>query len=222
MDEIINLIESGKPEEANVKLDEILQINEFDIHAMSLKALVLTKLENYQDAIVIYSSLINLIPNDADNFASRGLAYHFSGDLGSALADFERAIELDPENGYRYSSRAFIRDYHGDSEGAIEDYKKAIELDPEDAVSLNNIGVIQEKLGRLKDAKKNFDKSDDVMGIDLHSIQLPHTPQVDIEMPEHVQKKKKNIGVGYFLSTLKSLFTSPDERRNFYRFLFKK
>ncbi|MEN8247895.1 MAG: tetratricopeptide repeat protein [Bacteroidota bacterium] len=221
MEEITQLIDTGKYNEALAMLNELLLANEYDLQAMSLKATVLLKLNQHQESISIYSSLINLIPNDPDNYAGRGLAYHYAGEKSMALTDFDKAIALNPDNGYRYSSRAFIRDYYGDSEGALNDYNKAITLDPEDAISLNNIGVIQEKLGQINEARQNFDKADEITGVDLKSLQIPTIPETKTDDKAKPAQTSES-GISHFFTTLKGLLTSPDERRNFYRFLFRK
>lgn len=237
--EIISHIDKGKLNEALIMLEEVLDANAYDIQAMSLKASVLYKLKEYQESISMYSSLINLVPNDPDNYAGRGLSHHFNGEMKFALADFDKAIELDPSNGYRYSSRAFIKEFYGDTNGALEDYNKALELDPEDAISLNNIGVIHEKKGRFDKAIQSFDKSDKISGIDVKSIKLPimeeslakrsngksygnESNEKQDSNPYTYSNKKHSTGVQHFFKILKRLFTSANERRNFYRFLFRK
>jgi Tfp pilus assembly protein PilF len=95
-----------------------------------------------------------------DLLSDRAVVYLHLKQKQNALDDFDSAINLQPNYGYRYSSRAYARDIFGDVNGAIEDYQHAIDLDAEDSISYNNLGLLEEKLGRMAQAKRQFDKAD--------------------------------------------------------------
>ena len=212
---IENLIKNEEYKLALAEIEQELAGNAYNIDLLSLKATVHHKLEEYTEEITIYNSLINLIPGNAGNYAARGLSYHAIGEHKQALADFTKAIELEPDNGYRYASRAFIKDYQGDHLGAMDDYNKALKLDPEDMISLNNRGLVEEKLGRQHLAQESFARADALAGVDNQQYnQLKH--------PTDEEKKHKSLGLKFFLHTLKNLFTSASERKNFFDFLLKR
>ena len=178
-------------------------------------------LEDYEEAITTHNTLINLLPENPDYFAERGLTYHMIKAEREALADFSRAIELDSLNGYRFSSRAFIKDFYGDLDGAVEDYNKAIELDPEDAISLNNLGVLEEKLGRHEKAQENYLRSDKITGVDSKLKDIAENPPYEVNLKPSTQEVKES-GWENFLATLKSILLSGKERKAFFRFLIGK
>jgi tetratricopeptide (TPR) repeat protein len=175
-------------------------------------------LEAYIHAIETHNTIINLIPDNPEFIAERGLTYHMLKDKDMALADFNKAVMLDTENPYRYSSRAFIKDFYGDHEGAVKDYRKTLELDPDDAIALNNLGIIEEKLGRYDKAKENFDRSDKLTGVnDTLSTLGAQTS----ERSNGATKSKMAPESGWqnFIKTLKALFSSRTERQAFFKFL---
>ena len=216
MGSIENLVDKGEYDHALASIEKVLAQDKYNIELLSIKAQVSHKLELYNDVIKIYNTLINLIPNSAENYASRGLAYHALGESKEALEDFTRAIELEPENGYRYSSRAFIKDYLGDHLGAMEDYNQAIELDPNDEVSLNNRGLIEEKLGRMHLAQESFASADKLAGVESQTYTPLAGSTTDIE------NKNTRLNFKSFVRVIEGLLTSSDERRKFFNFLYKR
>lgn len=218
MNEIQIALDSDNLELAEKLCDELLSENEYDANGLFYKGLVMRKRKDFQEAIDIQNSLINLMPGNAEYHAERGLTYHLSQEKELALADFNKAVELEPQNSYRYSSRAFVKDFYGDHQGAIADYSKAIELDPEDAIALNNLGVIEEKMGYLDKAKQNFDRSDQITGID-QQIKAATERRIEQNSTKEAVPSEKNLSFKDFFATLKGLFTSAEERRNFLRFL---
>lgn len=216
MSTIADLVEKGEYNLALASIERLLAQDEYNIDLLTIKAQVSYKLELYNNAIKIYNSLINLIPNNAENYAGRGLAYHALGEPKQALIDFTKAIDLEPDNGYRYSSRAFIKDYLGDFPGALDDYNKAVELDSEDGISLNNRGLIEEKLGRMHLAQESFASADKLAGIDNQSYN-PH-----IQSTQIAKHKKTKVDFKLFISILKDLFSSASERKKFLNFLLKR
>jgi len=209
------LVDKGEYKLALEAVDKEIASDEYNIELLKLKAQILHKLELYNDEIIIYNSLINLIPHNAENYASRGLAYHAINEQNHTLADFTTAIELEPNKGYRYASRAFIKDYLGDHLGAMDDYNKAVDLDPEDAISLNNRGLIEEKLGRIHLAQESFANADELAGINNQT----HNPLVQ---PAASRQKKAKVDFKYFLSIIKGLLSSASERQKFISFLLKR
>jgi tetratricopeptide (TPR) repeat protein len=213
---IKDLIDKSEYDLALASIKKALVQDEYNIELLTLKAQVSHKLEIYDEVVIIYNTLINLIPNRAENYAGRGLAYHALGEHKQTLTDLTKAIELEPGNSYRYASRAFIKDYLGDFLGALEDYNKAVELDPQDGVSLNNRGLIEEKLGRMHLAQESFASADKLAGIDNQT----YNPLIQ---PAPVLKQKKpRVDFKFIIGIIKDLLNSANERKKFVNFLFKR
>jgi tetratricopeptide (TPR) repeat protein len=209
---IQELVEKGKYSQALVFINKELTQDAYNIDLLTIKALVNYKLESYSEAIDIYTGLINLIPNNVENYANRGLAYNAIGDHASSLADLTSAIGFEPDNGYRYSCRAFIKDNLGDHLGALDDYNKAVDLDPDDKVSLNNRGLIEEKLGRTHLAQESIASADKLAGINNQTYN-PHVHPVEI-----ANDKQNSFSFKYVLGVINGLLSSADERNKFFNF----
>ncbi|MCB0497617.1 MAG: tetratricopeptide repeat protein [Cyclobacteriaceae bacterium] len=221
MDKFQELIKEGEYEEAVAGLKQILQNDQYNTEAMVWLAKALFKLEVYDEAITNYNTLINLLPAEADLYSDRGLCYHMAGDHKTALEDFDKAVSLEPENAYRYSCRAFVKGYYKDYQGALEDYNKAIELDPEDAIAYNNKGILEEQMGYAEEAKRSYDRSNEIQGIDLDKelAKINTAEALEITLP---QSKEKKLTFKSYLTTLKYIFTK-EGFKDFFKFLtFKK
>ena len=62
-------------------------------------------LGDYRGAIADYSKAIELNPNDAEAYSSRGVAKHHLEDYRGAIADYSKAIELNPNYTNAYFNR---------------------------------------------------------------------------------------------------------------------
>src|SRR5262249_5036671 len=89
---------------------------------------------------------------DAKAFYSRGVAYHLSGDVDHALADYDRTIELDPAHFFAFHNRAGIHRIRRDLDHAIADYDSAIRLHQNEATFYYNRGTAKVYAGSLPGA----------------------------------------------------------------------
>ena len=117
------------------------------------------KAGRYEEAIEEYSKAIELDPNDAIHFRSRGNSKYFLSRYEEAIEDYNRAIELDPNDAIQFRSRGLSKHNLGRYEEAIEDYNKAIELKPNDAIAFNNRGNSKHSLGRYEEAIENYNRA---------------------------------------------------------------
>ena len=154
------------------------------------KAQQLIYSEDYKDALKEIRKAVALEPKNADFISEYGvILFHLKRKL-EAIEQLNKALELEPKNPYRYSSRAYVKDSIGDTQGAIDDYLKCIELDPEDAVAYNNLGLLEEKLGRKQQAKKRFEKADELASIlEENNITLESKSVEETVAPRNIQKE---------------------------------
>lgn len=116
-------------------------------------------------AISLFNAVISEDPTDANAFCHRGIVYLNLEEYQKSMDDLNKAVELDPEYGFRYQARAYLKARIKDQEGAVEDYQKAVDLDPSDPIAINNLALAQEQMGWTGKAKENFDKSDQLQGL---------------------------------------------------------
>jgi tetratricopeptide (TPR) repeat protein len=88
------------------------------------------------------------LPNFAEAYNGRGLAYYNDERPELALEDFDKAIELKPSFAESYANRAILHLESGDTEQAVADLKKAISLLDEvrDARILGQLTALLERL----------------------------------------------------------------------------
>lgn len=220
MEKFRELIKDGEYEEAVNGLQALLEGDPYNTEVLVWLAKAQFKLEDYDEAITRYNTLINLLPSEADLYSDRGLCFHMAGSYSMALEDFDKAVELEPKNAYRYSCRAFVKGYYKDYKGALDDYNKAIELDPEDAIAYNNKGILEEQMGYAEEAQKSFDRSNEIQGVDLDKelAKINTTSSPEITLPP---KEPQKLTFKRYWSTLISIFT-PKGFKEFFKFILRK
>jgi protein O-mannosyl-transferase len=108
--------------------DEAIAVDKYYHEAHYNKGVALFNTKRYKEALVSYTNSINIKPEQADGYYSRGLAYANVNDGAAALKDFEKAQQL----GYKgkpdemYNAMGSSAASAGQHPQAIEYYKKAI------------------------------------------------------------------------------------------------
>lgn len=163
-------IKDGEFDLAITLLSDLIKEHSNDYELFALRATAFRKINKFALSIADFDAALKLAPDNADLRSEKGVSLFHHKALDLALIEMDAAVDLDPDNPYRYSSRAFIKDALKDIDGAIADYKKAITIDPDDAIAHNNLGMLEEKKGNLNKAKKHFDHSDEIQGVDMKKI----------------------------------------------------
>ena len=82
---------------------------------------------NTNNAIIYLNEAIEIEPNDARFYISRGTIKE-KENYEDAIEDYTKAIEIEPNSVFAYRLRGDSKRKLGDYEGADVDYKKADEL----------------------------------------------------------------------------------------------
>jgi tetratricopeptide (TPR) repeat protein len=116
-------------------------------------------LEKYEEAIADYDKAIELNPNLADAWGSRGDAKVNLQRYEEALADYDKAVELNPNLDRAWGARGFAKRNLQRYEEAITDYDKAIELNPNLTEVWGGRGDANVNLQRYEEAIADYDKA---------------------------------------------------------------
>ncbi len=175
------------------------------------------KENDHYGAIALFNAVLAADPIHADALCHRGIAYLNLEQYDKSLDDLNKAVELDPEYGFRYQARAYLKTRLNDPDGAIEDYQKAVDLDPSDPIAYNNLALAQEQMGWAGKAKKNFDKSDQLQGI--QTTEERAKARIDqavnqAEIAESQQEKKADP-----LKIAQEVFTKKSSFKEFISFI---
>ena len=98
------------------------------------KGNALNKLENYEEAIVVFDKAIEIKSDFETAYNCKGYALHGLKKYEEAIAAFEKAIELDHDYADAYNGRGATLSKLGKYEEAIVEYDRVIELMPNAAV----------------------------------------------------------------------------------------
>ncbi|MXV83977.1 tetratricopeptide repeat protein, partial [Candidatus Poribacteria bacterium] len=87
-------------------------------------------LDQIDEALKVYSRVIELSPNNAEAYNNRGCAFQMKGEYNRATADYSKAIEISPDCPIFYNNRGAAYSAKGEYDRAIEEHNKAIEINP--------------------------------------------------------------------------------------------
>ena len=183
------------------------------------KGLAKAKENDHPGAIRHFTNVIALQKNHVEAYAERAVSYLHSGRLALSMDDMNRCVDIEPGNSYRYSCRAYLKAKMGDLDGAIADYETAVRLDPEDAIAYNNLGLAQEQQGYHLKAKRNFERSNKLVGYNppekyqQHSVgNMPDETTDSLKaQPQNSALTKKSVA--------KDVFTKRNSFKDFLRFI---
>ncbi len=114
---------------------------------------------NYKEALNAFNKAIELNPQDAAAYSSRGLTYYFLGKYQQAIKAFNKAIQIDPQLDIAYNNRGITYAELGNYKQAINDFTKSIELNPQRANLYYNRGLAYHKLGNYQQAINDYTKA---------------------------------------------------------------
>jgi len=106
------------------KADYYWYQNENQLYEESLTKFI----DSNNKAIADFTKAVELAPECAEFYFSRGQCYAGNGDYASAITDFTKAIELGREDCAVYFNRACAYRELGDKNKALADYRKALTL----------------------------------------------------------------------------------------------
>src|SRR5258708_12171852 len=90
----------------------------------------LRKEKKVAECLPLLKRAIELTPEDATPYTSRGAVYRLLREYQRALEDYTHAIELDPTSSYPYTGRGAVYRDLREYQQALEDYTRPVELDP--------------------------------------------------------------------------------------------
>ena len=102
-------------------------LDHLDTRALQLKAISAANKGDYAAAILAYSQVIRLRPDDGNAYFNRGLMFKDAGLYERAIADYDTALRLDESITQALYDRGNINYRQGNYSQALEDYFGAMQ-----------------------------------------------------------------------------------------------
>ncbi|MGF1649124.1 MAG: tetratricopeptide repeat protein [Hyphomicrobiaceae bacterium] len=109
--------------------------------AFAMRALSLSLMGRFEEAILDYDYAIEINPNYAVALNNRAWAKFRSGDFETAWPDVQRSLELDPWSPHAHDTRAHLSHVAGRAEDAYDDYTRAMQLGGQHMTRLYQCGL---------------------------------------------------------------------------------
>ena len=114
--------------------------------------------DDYDEAINLYSEVIETDPKNGKAWCYRGVAKVNRGRHEEAIADLDEAIEINPKNAAAWNNRGSARNALDRYQDALADYTEAIRLESKNALAWSNRSSAKAHLedfdGAIKDVEE--------------------------------------------------------------------
>jgi tetratricopeptide (TPR) repeat protein/S1-C subfamily serine protease len=150
--------ELGKYDDALRSIDIAIQLEPNDLTLFIEKSGLFSKKKQYQDAIAIFDSLINIKP-EAYAYYNRGIAKYELDQKQAAITDYDRAIAINPNFSQAYYNRGSTKSELDQKQAAITDYDRAIAINPNYSQAYYNRGIAKYELDQKQAAVTDYDRA---------------------------------------------------------------
>ena len=152
------LLASGKIDEAEVKLNEILNSDPKNLHALNNLGNLYIEKKNFSKSINFFEKCLEIDKNFYQALANKGTCHQKLNQYSIALKCFEKSIKLNPNfiDVYFNIGNCFLKIHK--YEEAILNYNKIIEKKPNFISAIFNKALCFEKLEKFKLALENYKK----------------------------------------------------------------
>lgn len=128
--------------------DRVIKVNPVFAQAHHYKAIALTRLSLYKQAMHEISIALDLKPNSSDFMFTLGITHFQLKEFPKAIEVFSKVIRLDNTNPDVWLNRGSARLITGDTLGALSDYNFAIKVNPFYANSYSRRGILNAELNK--------------------------------------------------------------------------
>ncbi|MCA1588923.1 MAG: TonB family protein [Acidobacteria bacterium] len=104
---------------------------------------------DFTGALADYGKALELKPDSAPTFVSRGQTYFSMKSFGLSVADFNKAVDLNPKDSMTYFNRGAAQEKLGEKKKAMVDYQKAVELEPTNESAKISLKRLQDEEAKL-------------------------------------------------------------------------
>ncbi|KPK37536.1 MAG: hypothetical protein AMJ69_11200 [Gammaproteobacteria bacterium SG8_47] len=150
------LAKRGDIAEARERLNSIpATTNQARVRIYLTEGEILREAKQYQEAFDLYTSALEVMPQNVDLLYARGLTAERIDRLDVLEADFKAVLAIDPDNAQALNALGYtLADRTTRYEEALQYIQRAMELRPNDAAVIDSMGWTLYRLGRHDEALK--------------------------------------------------------------------
>ena len=151
---------SGDMEKCTQYLDEIINTKIYadKVNYMLLKGEVLNKTGQHDQAIKIFTDILDIDPENVRALIGRSMGYAKKGELGAALADLENFLSLDTEDPQLFLAAGKIYNTLKQFSSAEQMFLKAYYKESKDIEINYLLGKLYTRMGKKEQAKTAFER----------------------------------------------------------------
>ncbi len=127
------------PYQASDDYNRLVDLNPGEVRALILRAQFRHECGDYQGAIGDFTTALLLTPKNAAIIGYRAGLYQLTGDIRTAVTEYERCLELDADNAVALANLALVLSTCSDS--TVRDGRRALDL------ALRACAVVSESKG---------------------------------------------------------------------------
>jgi len=158
IDHVIELLKSGKLDQAKSILEEIIKNDPTNIDALYNLGMCFTELGQPEKAIPLLKRCVELKPDFDNAFVALGFAYERTDDSENAKKYFLEAIKIDPNNSYALRNLGGLFGKSSDLEKSIYYLEKSYRINPSDPVTVYGLGHMYKIMEEYEKADEFFRK----------------------------------------------------------------
>jgi tetratricopeptide (TPR) repeat protein len=155
----VALYQQRKFAEAQAMCELVLGTNPKQFDAIHLLGVIAAHARNFERAVELFSTAIEINPADPAPYGNRGNAQRSLKQFDQALASYDQAIALKPDAAEAYANRGNVFGDLQQFEAALASYDLALRFKPTDAGAHFNRGNVLGKLRRVDAAIASYDQA---------------------------------------------------------------
>jgi tetratricopeptide (TPR) repeat protein len=149
----------GRLHEADDLARAILGVKADYFDALHLIAVISTRQQRLDEALVSYDRALALWPDHAEALRNRGATLHKLKRFDEALASYDRALAVRPDYADALYNRGITLQELKRFDEALASYDRALAVRPDYAGALNNRGNVLRELKRFDEALASYDRA---------------------------------------------------------------
>ena len=133
---------------------------------------VLVSLEEWDDAINAFKTVLKTDVKDGNSYFNLGLCYYRKDEINVATDMFQKAVELNPKDIFAYFYLGNIYQSMGLTNFAEDSYKKVLNISPDYSWAYFNLASIAYKNENLEEARDYLHKTIETNPMDIEAYKL--------------------------------------------------